>query len=75
MPEEKFNEHSSKAQKIIFNIEMSLLDLENKHKIAFKTPYHDIARRLLNEVRHFEGKEGGKDEKSMAKASAGVLSS
>ena len=51
---EKFNEHSEKARQIMGYFEIFLVGTSVKHKVDFKEPYHDIARRFLNEIVEFE---------------------
>ena len=58
---ETFDEHSEKAREIIGEFEIMLEELEFYTLISFKDPYHDIARRFLNEIKEFKPtQEGGR---------------
>jgi len=60
---ERFNEHSKKAAKILYDFEYSLKEIAVINRISYKEPLHDIARRLLNEIIEFEaGSEGDETE-------------
>lgn len=55
---DSFDEHSYKGQEIMNDFEVMLMMAARHHKISFKTPPHDIARRFMNEIVEFEpGKE------------------
>ena len=49
-----FNEHTDEAAEIMEELEETLGYMEFYLLISFKEPYHDIARRFLNEVVGFE---------------------
>jgi hypothetical protein len=49
-----FNEHSDEAVEIMEEIEETLGYMEFYFLVSFKEPYHDIARRFLNEIVEFE---------------------
>jgi len=51
---EKFNEYSETGREIMVHMEIFLISMSVKHSVHFKEPYHDIARRFLNEIREFE---------------------
>ena len=56
---EPFNEFSDEAKEIRRKFIVMLGEMEYDLAISFKEPYHDIARRFLNEVVEFEPiKEG-----------------
>lgn len=50
---ETFNEHSEKAKELLYHFEYRLRELALIHKISYKEPLHDIARRFLNEIKEF----------------------
>lgn len=52
-----FDEHSRKAQEIMFWVETFLSGMEYIFKIHFKVPHHDIARRFLNHITEFKATE------------------
>jgi len=56
-----FNEHSDKAHAIMLDVETFFFAMEKKHLVIFKSPFHDGARRFLNEIMEFEpiDKDGG----------------
>lgn len=51
---EIFDEHSEKAQDLMLYIEIFLSEQATKYKITFKSPYHDMSRRFLNEIIEFK---------------------
>lgn len=51
---DSFNECGWTGQVIMYNFEYALKLILDNHKVSFKSPPHDIARRLLNEITEFE---------------------
>lgn len=51
---DSFNEHGWTGQSIMYNFKDALKLVVNNHGVTFKSPPHDIARRLLNEIVEFE---------------------
>ena len=49
-----FDEFSDEAMEITEKFEIMLGEMEYDLLISFKEPYHDIARRFLNEIVGFE---------------------
>ena len=50
----QFNEHDETGLDILDTFEIFLLALSLNFKISFAAPYHDIARRFLNEINEFK---------------------
>ena len=51
---ETFDEHSDRAEEIMEEFEEMLGYMEFYFLVGFIKPYHDIARRFLNEIVEFE---------------------
>jgi len=49
-----FNEHSETAKDIMRFFEMCLIVATGNWDISYKTPAHDMARKILNEILEFQ---------------------
>jgi len=52
-----FDENSETATEIMDSFGIFLVMMQIKHNVNFKDPFHDIARRFLNEIVEFESME------------------